>query len=166
VFPTHEPSWGYPRRSGVVVRADVCCAEAVGRIASLCVSLHVYVGSILDSVILTATPTRLLSCRSTRRTFPLHFRIMLPRALLSSIQKLIDSPIAYVPLIQKYTPEALMSRVTPVAPFRNTRIPVLARWCLLLFESVASISRRSSWCVKFAPVQARRRGVRVSAVAD
>jgi len=58
----------------------------------------------------------------------MHFRIILPRAFLSSIEKLIDCPIAYVPLIQKYTPEALMSRVTPMALLRNTRIPILARW--------------------------------------
>jgi hypothetical protein len=49
--------------------------------------------------------------------------------------------------------------VTPVALFRNTRIPVLARWCLLLFDSFAFIFRPSSWCVKFALVQACRSGV-------
>jgi len=96
-------------------------------------------GSTTGSVILTAKPTRLPTIRSTRRICPLHFRIILPRALLSSIENLIGSPIAYVPLIQKYTPEALMSRVTPMALFRYTRIPVLARWFLLLFDSFAFI---------------------------
>ncbi|MDH3287028.1 MAG: hypothetical protein OEP48_04780 [Betaproteobacteria bacterium] len=87
----------------------------------------------------------------------MHFRIILPPAVLSSIEKLIDSPIAYVPLVQKYAPEALMSRVTPVALFRNTRIAVLARWCFLFFfGSFAFIFRPSSWCVKFALAPARR----------
>jgi hypothetical protein len=49
--------------------------------------------------------------------------------------------------------------VTPVALFKNTRIPALARWCLLLFDSFACIFRPSRWCVRFAQVQACRGGL-------
>jgi len=141
------------------VSAETDRAEVFGRIGSSCVSRHPLKGTIVDSVILTAKPTRLPSCRSTRRICPLHFRIILPRALLSSIENLVDSPIAKVPLIQKYTPEALMSRVTPMALFRNTRIPVLARWFLLLFDGFVSNFRTSGWRVKFALDQACRSGM-------
>ncbi|MDH3438428.1 MAG: hypothetical protein OEN48_15760 [Betaproteobacteria bacterium] len=57
---------------------------------------------------------------------------------MSSIEKLISSPIAYVPLIQKNAPEALMSRVTPVAFSMDTGSALSTRFCLLFSGPAAT----------------------------
>jgi hypothetical protein len=71
-------------------------------------------------VIFTATPTS-EARGSVRTTSPRHLNIILPPGRLNSNEKLIDSPGAQTDReIQKNTPEALTSRVTPPASFRYT----------------------------------------------
>ncbi len=79
-----------------------------------------YPSSNADSVIFTATPISPLRS-SVRTTSPWHFSFILPSGLLSSTEKLINSPGAQTDSdVQKNTPDALTSRVMPAAFFRIT----------------------------------------------
>jgi hypothetical protein len=88
--------------------------------------------SIAESMIFTATPNA-LARGSVRTTSPWHLSTIVPSRLRSSTEKWINSPsVQLASDVQKYTPDALTSRVIPWAFFRNTGNAVRMRWPLRL----------------------------------
>lgn len=114
-------------------------------------------------MIFTATPT-VASCGSVRTTSPRNLNIILLPSLLNSTEKLINSPGAQAgAAVQKYTPDALTSRVIPSALVNCTgnavwiRCPVLFSGCSV-FISRATPERHGTDARRIRPSTALRVG--------
>ena len=99
-------------------------------------------GSRLDSMIFTATPTFPSWC-SSRTMFPRHLNLICPPGVSKSTARFIGLPMAKEASVSKNIPDALTSRVTPVAPPKSTANEARTRSSPLRFCSSPFTGNRS-----------------------